>query len=234
MFETLEKRYEFVHLLGDYVTSRFSEPYNIFVFGSFLTDDFVQDKSDIDLGIYTEKKISDLDDIIEEFLSNYNLDHDTIWIQPEFSTNYIDIAALSGYRLTDYYPDVLSSHLGILESTYQPPTFRSELKELENYARTNVEILSKAAEFGFEIICHGGSQGLRWYVDKYNYLLEKAAVSDVNLIKVNYNPAYLDGMPKEFMLVVNKNPTMLLDAYNKLQHAIEKKGLLDKRVYNKE
>ena len=109
MFETLEKRYEFVHLLGDYVTSRFSETYNIFVFGSFLTDDFVQDKSDIDLGIYTEKKISDLDDIIEEFLSNYNLDHDTIWIQPEFSTNYIDIAALSGYRLTDYYPDVLSS-----------------------------------------------------------------------------------------------------------------------------
>ena len=135
---------------------------------------------------------------------------------------------MRGYWLTDYYPDVLSSHLGILKSTYQPPTFRSELKELENYA------LSKAAEFGFEIICHGGSQGLRWYVDKYNYLLEKAAVSDVNLIKVNYNPAYLDGMPKEFMLKVNKNPTMLLDAYNKLQHAIEKKGLLDKRVYSKE
>lgn len=55
--------------------------------------------------------------------------------------------------MTDYYPDVLSSHLGILEATYQPPTFRSELKELENYARTNVEVLSKAAEFGFEIIC---------------------------------------------------------------------------------
>ena len=28
-------------LLGDYVAARFSEPYNIFIFGSFLTDDFV-------------------------------------------------------------------------------------------------------------------------------------------------------------------------------------------------
>ena len=97
MFETLEKRYEFVKQLGGYVAARFSKPYNIFVFGSFPTDDFVSGKSDLDLGIYAEKKISVLDDIIEEFLSNYNLDHDIIWIQPEFSTNYIDIAALSGY-----------------------------------------------------------------------------------------------------------------------------------------
>ena len=97
MFETLEKRHEFIQQLGDYVAARFSEPYNIFIFGSFLTDDFVPGKSDLDLGIYTEKKISELDGIIEEFLSNYNLDHDIIWIQIGISTNYIDIAALSGY-----------------------------------------------------------------------------------------------------------------------------------------
>lgn len=136
--------------------------------------------------------------------------------------------------LRDYYPEKLFRHLEELEATYQPPTFRSELAELEKYAKTNIAVLEKAAEFGFEIICHGDSQGLRWYVDKFNYLLAKAEITNVRPIEVVYDPSRLDGMPKEFMMTVNKNPVMLLDAYNKLQHAIEEKGLLDKRVYGKE
>lgn len=154
MFETLEKRYEFVKQLGGYVAARFSEPYNIFVFGSFLTDDFVPGKSDLDLGIYAEKKISELDGIIEEFLSNYNLDHDIIWIQTGFSTNYIDIAALQGYKLTDYYPEKLLEHFVQLILAFQIELENREIyKEMFRFAlkpeRKRMRELQDMNAFGY-------------------------------------------------------------------------------------
>lgn len=126
-FKTLEDRKLFIEELKVFIQDKFTKPYNVFVFGSFLTTEFVPGKSDLDLALYTKGSFIELESIVQEFLSTVSIDSDVIWIKPEFNCNYIDIAPLVGYRLTDYYPDELGDHLLRLIFTLQ--------RDLENRSR---------------------------------------------------------------------------------------------------
>ena len=56
----------------------------------------------------------ELDFVVQDFLSNYSLQCDTILIKPDFDNNFIDINVLTGYRCTDWFPKRLKKHLAVL------------------------------------------------------------------------------------------------------------------------
>ena len=114
MFETLDERKKFINSLNEYVYDNFSKNYNIFIFGSFLTERFVPNKSDLDLAVYTDGDMLELDFTVQDFLDNYPIECDTIFIKPDFDNNFIDINALAGYRCTEWFPENLKEHLAIL------------------------------------------------------------------------------------------------------------------------
>lgn len=136
-FESLTNRKKFIENLGLFVNANFDTDYNVFVFGSFLTDDFRPEKSDLDLAIYTKGDMMDLDMLIQEFVATSNIKLDLIWIHPEFNNNYIDLAPLQGYYLTNYYPEELQKHFTKLIFSLQ--------REME-YRTNNYLLLKNALE----------------------------------------------------------------------------------------
>lgn len=139
-FETLEERYKFVENLTEVVKEQFKDNFNIFIFGSFLTDHFKVGKSDLDLAIYTDGDFMDLDVIISDFLVD-KIKSDIIWIETASRLNYVDIDALSGYRCTEWYPDCLRTHKAQLAfARIEDMNWRIQLKNrmekaVQNYGR---------------------------------------------------------------------------------------------------
>lgn len=87
--------------------------YNVFCFGSFLTERFKEGKSDIDLAIYTPI-VSDYIEIsctIEDFLKRKGIPSDIFYIDFR-RIEPVYIAPLQyGVRFTDYYPAELKEFL---------------------------------------------------------------------------------------------------------------------------
>lgn len=78
MFETLEQRENYITGLKNYLNSKYDlSDTQIFIYGSFLTNDFVPDKSDIDIGIFSEDENKMYD--IQYDLDNYiSIQHDIV------------------------------------------------------------------------------------------------------------------------------------------------------------
>lgn len=98
-FSTLESRKEFVNSLTSYVKEHYSYKFNMFIFGSFLTNNFMDGKSDIDIATYTSGSFMKLDWCIEDFIGT-QIDYDIVHINPDSILNSIDMYALRGYRCT--------------------------------------------------------------------------------------------------------------------------------------
>lgn len=91
------------------------DDYNVFCFGSFLTKNFVEGKSDIDLAVYCEDKMKliQIECTIEDFLQEK---------VPELSIHLLTIELTSykfvnsdilikGVQFTDYFPDYMKVYL---------------------------------------------------------------------------------------------------------------------------
>ena len=62
MLNTIEERITFVKELKSKIEHEFTDNnYQVFVFGSFLTEEYAPDKSDIDIGIYCESIATAID-----------------------------------------------------------------------------------------------------------------------------------------------------------------------------
>lgn len=114
MLETINSRKEFVNNMLNYIKSKYDlADTQIFIFGSFLTDDYVPFKSYIDIGIYSENetKMYDIKYDLEEYLNENNLKHDIVIMH--LSKNlWINITILTyGKQLTSYESERLFNYL---------------------------------------------------------------------------------------------------------------------------
>lgn len=114
--QSWESRKEFLFELEKEVISKFilTLPYNVLIFGSFLTDKFDKDTSDLDLAIYCEDPdlLVDLYNFIDNYLRvNLEIPYDIIIIDklPGYFINIDPL--LSSVRITEYYPIVLKKYL---------------------------------------------------------------------------------------------------------------------------
>lgn len=81
MLNTITERKQFVADMMELLKSKFDlSDTQIFVFGSFLTDDFVPEKSDIDIGIYSdnETKMYDIQYELVQYLNKVGIKFDIV------------------------------------------------------------------------------------------------------------------------------------------------------------
>lgn len=103
---TLAEREQYVNKLKDAIKEKFPhKDYQVWVFGSFLTDDYTP-HSDIDIAIYCENipLLLNIKDFIDDYLSDDKLRHDIVIFELN-DEHYINIPiALYGKTLTEYEP----------------------------------------------------------------------------------------------------------------------------------
>ena len=81
MFETLIDRRNYVEELKRKIEQKFTENnYQVFIFGSFLTEDYITNESDIDIGVYCESiaMAIEMKHFIEKELEDIQLKNDII------------------------------------------------------------------------------------------------------------------------------------------------------------
>lgn len=114
MFNTLESRNNFVDKMLKHLKENFDlSDTQIFVFGSFLTEDFEPGISDIDIGVYSEDetKMYDIQCDLDIYLDRFNLKHDIV-VMNLSDKLWINIPIMTyGKQLTQYENEDLFNYL---------------------------------------------------------------------------------------------------------------------------
>lgn len=114
MLKTLEDRVIFAKELKNKIESEFTtNNYQVFIFGSFLTENFIPNISDIDIGIYCEYIATaiDIKHFIEAELTKINLENDII-IMELTDNSYMNIPIfMYGQPLFSYMRDEFIDNL---------------------------------------------------------------------------------------------------------------------------
>lgn len=114
MFNTLESRNDFVDKMLQHLKDKFDlSDTQIFVFGSFLTEDFEPGISDIDIGVYSENetKMYDIQCDLDIYIDKFNLKHDIV-IMHLSDKLWINIPIMTyGKQLTQYENEDLFNYL---------------------------------------------------------------------------------------------------------------------------
>lgn len=109
--KSLEDRQKFANALAEYVASHATVEYNLFIFGSFLTEDYVEGKSDIDVAVFTLKDKIELGELIRDYVKNNStLSCDILFLHPGASKCYVEIAPLLTKPYTSYAVADLNLH----------------------------------------------------------------------------------------------------------------------------
>lgn len=102
MFDTLTERKQYVKKLKDYLSGKYDlSDTQIFIFGSFLTENFVPDKSDIDIGIFSENE-NKMYDIYYDLDDYINITHDIVIMHLSDKLLINIPIMIYGETLTDY------------------------------------------------------------------------------------------------------------------------------------
>jgi len=114
MFDTLDQREEYVDNILELLQGRFDlSDTQIFVFGSFLTSDYVPGKSDIDIGVYSEceSKMYDIRYELENFLGEAGLRCDIVIMHLSDKLKINIPIMIYGRQLTPYESEGMVDYL---------------------------------------------------------------------------------------------------------------------------
>lgn len=108
--KALERLHDLLMLQKELIYRFGEEQYNIFVFGSYITTNYVEGKSDVDIAVYTEdfelyKKLSLY---LEEYFAKRNVPSDIFFIDTSMVAPIYCAPLKSQVRFTDYFPEKLS------------------------------------------------------------------------------------------------------------------------------
>lgn len=114
MLNTLAGREKFVKDMINFLNQKYDlSDTQVFVFGSFLTNEFVYGKSDIDIGVYSENetKMYDIKIELDKYLDKQNIKHDIV-IMHLNKNLWINIPIMTyGKQLTSYESESLFNYL---------------------------------------------------------------------------------------------------------------------------
>lgn len=117
-----ERRIYLVQFQKELIKKFPEQNYNVFVFGSYITNHFDSESSDIDLVVYCSEngRKWEINDFVKEFWNEkIGLECDVInYIFDPGASIFLN-AIPGGIRLTDYYPTKLKDELMIIWRQYQ-------------------------------------------------------------------------------------------------------------------
>jgi len=111
------------------------EDYNVFVFGSFIRNDFHSERSDIDVVVYCEEsdKQRAISDFSECFFTSKGIECDVLqYYYSEYATIFY-VAIMTSLKMTDYFPKKLKDELFYLWKSFERE--QREQMEKEKYLR---------------------------------------------------------------------------------------------------
>lgn len=97
-----------------------AEDYNVFVFGSYIRNDFNSETSDIDLIVYSDNSIErgDIVEFCKKYFQELELPSDVLEYYYSRDAYIFAQGILNSIHLTDYYPDRLKNELYIISTYY--------------------------------------------------------------------------------------------------------------------
>ena len=114
MFNTLLDRENFITSMLEFIKSKYDlVNTQIFIFGSFLTEEFKPGESDIDIGIYSEDEVKmyDIKVDLEVYLDKFDIKYDIV-IMHLSKHLWINVPILLyGKQLTSYQDSKLIDYL---------------------------------------------------------------------------------------------------------------------------
>lgn len=119
--DTWEKRRKLLASFQEALLERFpEEDYNVFVFGSYVRNDFRDGESDIDLIVYCESRIRqmELEEFCRSFFVRAELEADVLPYYYTEDAYVYAVGILNSVHLTDYYPKKLRNELYIIAGNY--------------------------------------------------------------------------------------------------------------------
>lgn len=114
MLNTLENRENFVNELYKHLSKKFDlSSSQIFIFGSFLTDEYIDGKSDIDIGVYStnETTMYDIRCELDVYLSERDIPHDIVLMHLNDKLKINIPIMVYGKMLTSYKGNELLDYL---------------------------------------------------------------------------------------------------------------------------
>lgn len=118
----LLERLKIVQKLQHELVNNFGyEVYNVFVFGSFLTERYKEGVSDIDLAVYTESvsKYIDIADYILDFFKQYSIKVDILYVDINTIAPIYYAPLDSPAKFTNYYPAKLQEFYSKCKEAYE-------------------------------------------------------------------------------------------------------------------
>lgn len=149
IFETWESRCEFLEQLQNDITSTFTrDDYNIFLFGSFMRDDYDPYNSDIDLAIYTKDYLLYLDvlNYLEDYLNSRDIRYSIIRIDESNTKAFVAIDPLChNVGVTSFFPEILKTYM--LELIHNFICYNEEKSWMPSIYSPDGELIFKPVEF---------------------------------------------------------------------------------------
>ncbi len=107
--KAVERLYGLLELQKDVERQFGSDGYNVFIFGSYLTTQYTEGESDIDIAIYTEKfeLYKKLAVYLEQYFEERGVPADIFYIDLTMAAPVYCAPLKSKVQFTDYYPEVL-------------------------------------------------------------------------------------------------------------------------------
>lgn len=132
MFSTLDERKEFVEQMKHNILMQFPDnDYQIWVFGSFLTDEYVSGESDIDIGIFCDNtsKLNDIYGWIDDYLNKEKLAHDLVVVELDNDNSYMNIPIMFyGKPVMEYFTEKFIDNIKHLVSIWGTNPFDTILE----------------------------------------------------------------------------------------------------------
>lgn len=97
------------------------EDYNIFLFGSFLTERFETGNSDVDFAVYTKNtsKYIEIADCVLDFFKVYKIEVDIFYIDINYPAPVYCAPLSSKIQFTNYYPKKLKKFYEQCKEQYE-------------------------------------------------------------------------------------------------------------------
>lgn len=118
IFNSWEERLDFLDELSKSVAAKFdARAYNVFLFGSFIREDYDPMISDLDLAVYacTTELTETIADFIRDYLEQRNVPYDLLEIDTTQYDAYVCVEPLGlNVTFTSYYPEELREYFCII------------------------------------------------------------------------------------------------------------------------
>lgn len=132
MFDTLVERENFIEQFKKALLKQF--PYNdyqVWVFGSFLTEEYTPEKSDIDIGLFCDntERLNDIYEWVNEYFDKEKLSHDLVIVELDNDNSYMNIPIMFyGKPIMEYFTEKFIDNLKHLIEIWGTNPFDTILK----------------------------------------------------------------------------------------------------------